>query len=136
MSFCGNLVLDQTADYVNKPNTVFKIMYEKESDVISGNLVLDQTADYVDRPNTLFKIMYEKESDVISGNLVLDQTAGYVDRPITLIKKIYVKRTMMVLYCSPECYAVRVANPMFQLVTPGGGASFDPRGRGPLGDAT
>ena len=52
------------------------------------------------------------------------------------------KRTMMVLYRSPECQAVKVNNPMFQLVTPGAGQVLTPGhqmnklGRGPLGYAT
>ena len=34
------------------------------------------------------------------------------------------KRTMIVLYRSPECYAEKVNNPMFQLVTPQGWGQF------------
>ena len=33
---------------------------------------------------------------------------------------------MMVLYRSPECYAVKVNNPMFQLVIPGAGPVLTP----------
>ena len=36
------------------------------------------------------------------------------------------KRTMMVLYRSPECYAVKDDNPTFQLVTPGAGPVLTP----------
>ena len=41
-------------------------------------------------------------------------------------KEFYDKTTMMVLYRSPESYAVKVNNPMFQLVIHGAGPVLSP----------